>query len=261
MRFSVLGPLVVEGDDGPIDVPGFKERTILAFLVVHAGGSVLNEQIAEALWGEDPPPSARKSVQAHIARLRRSLAAANGSNASMLVTRGAGYALDVADEAVDAIRFERLVADGRRIWNNGSAGDAVAAFHDALQLWKGVAYQDFLNAGFASLESDRLTELRRSAFEDLVDARLALGHDRELVPDLERVVGEEPLRERQWAQLMLSLYRSLRQADARGAYDRCRETLRDELGVDPSEELQRLHTAILRHDPELAHGETLDVWA
>lgn len=259
MQFSVLGPLVVEGDDGPIDVPGRKERTILALLLAHAGGSVLNEQIAEALWGEDLPPSARKSVQAHIAKLRRSLATVNSST-PVLMTRGAGYVLEVADEAVDAIRFERLVADGRHVVSNGSPADAAAAFREALELWKGVAYQDFLNAAFASLESDRLTELRRSAFEDLVEARLALGHHRELVPDLERVVAEEPLRERHWAQLMLALYRSSRQADALGAYDRCRETLGDELGIDPSEELQRLQTAILRHDPQLAHDDTLGVW-
>jgi WD40 repeat protein/DNA-binding SARP family transcriptional activator len=253
MRFRVLGPLEVEADDGPVVLGGPKERLLLALLLTRPNQVVPVETLVLGLWGEQPPPTAAKTLQSHVKRLRRALepARARGAAGEVLVTREPGYLLRVAPGALDAAQFEELTAAGRRALADGSGERAGPLLGEALGLWRGRAFEEFLDTDVGAAESDRLAELRLVALEDRLEADLRLGRHRELVAELEALVREQPLRERLWAQLLLALYRSGRQADALLAYQRARKVLVEELGIDPGVELRRLHAAILAQDPGL----------
>jgi WD40 repeat protein/DNA-binding SARP family transcriptional activator len=253
MRFLVLGPLEVEADDGPVVLGGQKERLLLAQLLTRPNQVVPVEALVGGLWGEHPPPTAAKTLQSHVVRLRRALepARARGAAGEVLVTREPGYLLRVAPGALDAARFEELTAQARRALADGSVELAGSLLGEALGLWRGRAFEEFLDADFGAAESGRLAELRLGALEDRIEAELRLGRHRELVAELEGLVREQPLRERLWAQLLLALYRSGRQADALLAYQRARSVLVEELGIDPGAELRRLQAAVLAQDPVL----------
>jgi WD40 repeat protein/DNA-binding SARP family transcriptional activator len=253
MRFQVLGPLEVDADGGPVVLGGPKERLLLALLLTRPNQVVSVEALLRGLWGDQPPPTAAKTLQSHIKRLRRALepGRARGAAGQVLVTRQPGYLLRVAPGALDVVRFEELTAAARRMLSQGQADAAASLLGEALGLWRGPAFQEFLDSDVALAEADRLAELRLAALEDRVEAELRLGRHRELVAELEGLVREQPLRERLWAQLMLALYRSGRQADALLAYQRARSILVEELGIDPGAELRRLHAAILAQDPGL----------
>jgi YVTN family beta-propeller protein len=253
MRYRVLGPLEAETDTGPVTLGGQKERLLLALLLARPNQVVPVEALVEGLWGEKPPPTAAKTLQSHVVRLRRALEPdrARGAAGEVLVTREPGYLLRVAPGALDATRFEELAAGGRRALHDHSVERAGSLLREALALWRGRAFEEFLDADLGAAESDRLAELRLVALEDRIEADLRLGRHRELVAELEGLVREQPLRERLWAQLLLALYRSGRQADALLAYQRARSILVEELGIDPGTELRRLHAAILAQDPAL----------
>jgi YVTN family beta-propeller protein len=253
MRYRVLGPLEAETDNGPVTLGGQKERLLLALLLTRPNQVVPVEALVEGLWGERPPSTAAKTLQSHVVRLRRALepARARGAAGEVLVTRDPGYLLQVAPGTLDATRFEEQAAAGRRALGDGSAERAGALLREALGLWRGRAFEEFLDTEVGAAESDRLGELRLVALEDRIEADLRLGGHRELVAELEGLVRGQPLRERLWAQLLLALYRSGRQADALLAYQRARTVLVEELGIDPGAELRRLHAAILAQDPGL----------
>jgi WD40 repeat protein/DNA-binding SARP family transcriptional activator len=253
MRFQVLGPLEVDADDGPVVLGGPKERLLLALLLTRPNQVVSVEALLRGLWGAQPPPTAAKTLQSHVKRLRRALepGRARGAVGQVLVTRQPGYLLRVAPGALDVARFEELTATARGMLSQGQADAAASLLGEALGLWRGGAFEEFLDTDFGAAESDRLAELRLAALEDRVEADLRLGRHRELVAELEGLVREQRLRERLWAQLMLALYRSGRQADALLAYQRARSVLVEELGIDPGSELRRLQAAILAQDPGL----------
>ena len=253
MRFHVLGPLEVEADDGPVVLGGPKERLLLALLLARPNQVVSVDALVLGLWGEQPPSTAAKTLQSHVKRLRRVLepARARGAAGQVLVTRPPGYLLRAGPGALDAAWFEELTAQARHALADGSAEAAGSLLREALGLWRGGAFEEFADSDVAVAEADRLAELRLAAVEDRVEADLRLGRHRELVAELEGLVRAQPLRERLWAQLMLALYRSGRQADALLAYQRARSILVEELGIDPGAELRRLHAAILAQDPGL----------
>jgi len=253
MRFGVLGPLEVLGDEGPIRLGGQKERTLLALLLTRPNQVVPVDTLVAGLWGDALPRSADKTLQSYVVRLRRALepGRARGAPGAVLVTRDPGYLLRVGPGALDAARFEELAGKARRLLTGGDPGAAAVALVEALGLWRGRAFEEFADAGPTAAESQRLEELRLGAVEDRIQAELTLGRHRELVPELERLTREHPLRERFWAQLLLALYRSGRQADALLAYGRARATLVEELGIDPGAELRDLQAAILAQDPAL----------
>ena len=253
MRFRVLGPLEVEADGGPVVLGRQKERLLLAQLLTRPNQVVPVEALVLGLWGEHPPRSAAKTLQSHVVHLRQALEPdrARGAPGEVLVTREPGYLLRVEPGALDGARFEQLSAKARRALSEGDADTAASLLREALGLWRGQAFEEFLDADFGAAESDRLGELRLVAVEDRVEADLQLGRHRELVAELEGLVREHRLRERLWAQLMLALYRSGRQADALVAYQRVRSILVEELGIDPGAELRQLHTAVLAQDPNL----------
>lgn len=252
MDFSVLGPLRVSNGAGPVEVRGAKERTLLAHLVASAGRMVPSSDLIDSLWGDQPPRSAAKSLQTYVLRLRNALEPDRNGSPTVLVTEGPGYRLAVERTAVDAERFAGLVALGRRALADGRAEAAVATLSDALELWRGPAYAGFEATAFGQAEARRLSDMRLAALEDRCAAELELGRASAVVPELERLLGEHPLREGLWALLVLGLYRSGRQGDALAAYDRARGVLADELGVDPGPDLRELHGRVLVQDPTLA---------
>jgi predicted ATPase/DNA-binding SARP family transcriptional activator/tetratricopeptide (TPR) repeat protein len=247
MEFGILGPLEVHDGTGAVRVPGAKERALLADLLVHAGRVVSADRLVEDLWGEDPPGNPTNTLQGRVSALRRAL---GPSGSVLVVTRPPGYLLDVDRKAVDAGRFEGLVADAEAAAPT-EPPRAGRLLEEALGLWRGPALAEFADRPWAQAEAARLEELRLAATEALVELRLAGGGHTGLVGELEALVAADPTRERPRGQLMVALYRSGRQADALRVYQETRRILAEELGIDPSPELQRLHQAILVQDPAL----------
>ncbi|MGH3905826.1 MAG: BTAD domain-containing putative transcriptional regulator [Pseudonocardiaceae bacterium] len=264
MEFAILGPLEVRSDQRSIELSSAKERRVLATLVVHAGDVVSPDRLVEVLWGGEPPETAANTVQTYISRLRRALEPSRTARArdGVLRTRGNGYTLVVEPDAIDSVRFERLVRQGRDALPHDPEL-AAETLRRGLALWRGEPLAEFSFEPFAQAEITRLTELRAAALECRVEADLALGLHTALCGELSQAVVEQPLRERLWSQLILALYRSGRQADALAAYARLREQLTEQLGIDPSPELVRLHEALLAQrgalewrppERQLAHG-------
>jgi DNA-binding SARP family transcriptional activator/WD40 repeat protein len=254
MRIAVLGPLEVLTEElAPVPVPGAKERLLLAALAAGAPGVVSADRLAETLWDGEPPPTARKSLQAHLVRLRRSLEPdrPKGSTGRYVVRRGTGYALALPHGDIDALSLGNLAARGRAELSSGHAAEAVGTLAAALDLWRGEPYADWPDASFADGERRRLTEVRAGAAAALLEAQLALGGHSDVIPELERLVADEPLREDWWRLLMLALYRGGRQADAMAAGRRARALLAEELGADPGPGLREMEAAILAQDPAL----------
>ena len=243
LEFRILGPVQVVRASGDVPLGSRKQRTVLALLLLEAGRVVPSDRLIEDLWQGRPPPSAAVTLRSYISRLRTLL----HPDASV-TARGGGYALEGAALHVDAERFEELLRNGEDALVRGHARTAAARFRSGLLLWRGRALADVAEDLPLALESGRLEELRLLGVEGRIEAELALGLHAELIGELERLVGEHPLRERLWRQLMLALYRCDRQVDALAAYARVRALLTTELGLEPSEELRNLQQAVLRQD-------------
>jgi predicted ATPase/DNA-binding SARP family transcriptional activator len=239
LHIGVLGPLEVRAGPGlPIEVAGARLRRLLLRLALDPGRVVTSAQLVDAVWDERPPAGAANALQALVSRLRRLLPGAVESSPT-------GYRLAVAAEAVDAARFEALALAGHEQLGR-DPGRARALLGEALALWRGPALADAADAAFAAPAVARLDGLRLQALEDRVEADLAAGATDRLVAELEELVAAHPLSERLGGQLLRALALQGRQADALGAYERLRARLADELGIDPSPELQAVHVAVLR---------------
>jgi DNA-binding SARP family transcriptional activator len=245
MEFRILGPLEVRASDRAIPLGGGRQRALLALLITHANEAVSVERLVDELWGERAPPTAAKIVQNHVSHLRRAL------GDGLLVTRGSGYVLEVGRGRLDRDRFEELLEQGRQALAAADAQGASQLLREALDLWRGPPLADFTFEPFAQGEIARLEERRLVALEERIDADLALARHADLVGELEQLIARHPLRERLRGQLILALYRSRRQAEALAAYQDARRVLVDELGIEPSPELQQLERAILQQDPAL----------
>jgi predicted ATPase/DNA-binding SARP family transcriptional activator len=247
MRIGLLGALEVhDANDASVEVAGAKLRTLLAVLALHAGRVVPVDQLADTIWGEDPPPGVRNSLQGLASKLRRAL-----GSTEIVAMRGGGYALEVPADAVDVHRYEQLVAEGRSAVAAGDPARAVALFTSADSLWRGNALVDFAYDDFALPFISRLSELRLAVIEERLDIELELGRHQSAVVELEALVVEHPLRERPRGLLMVALYRAGRQADALRVFQEGRTVLRDELGLEPGPELRRLEAAVLAQDESL----------
>ena len=251
MKARILGPLEVVVEGERIEIPGGKQRELLAILLLHANEVVSADRLIDGLWGETPPSSALKTLQALISRLRGTLGTAGGA----LESHGHGYRLHLESGELDADVFRDTLEEARRARARGEPELASEQLRQALALWRGPALPEFRYADFAQAEIARLDELRLAAQEERIEAELELGRHQELVVELEALVAEHPLRERPRGQLMLALYRSGRQAEALQAYQEGRRALAEELGIEPSESLRRLERRILEQDPALAAPE------
>ena len=252
MDFRILGPLEVVDNGRRVDLGGPKQRALLAALLLRANEVVSQDALIDDLWGESPPATAAKTLQAYVSRLRKALADADGpAQTARLETHAHGYVLRIDPESLDAVVFQRGLEEGRQALARDEAKLAADRLRDALALWRGPALGDLAYESFAQSEIARLEELRLTALEERIDADLALGRDSELIGELETLVERHPLRERLRGQLMLALYRAGRQAQALQVYQDGRQHLAAELGLEPSESLRRLERQILEQDPEL----------
>jgi predicted ATPase/DNA-binding SARP family transcriptional activator len=244
LEIRVLGPFEVLAGGTPADVGGSKRQALLAMLALGNGRVVGVDMLIDGLWGEELPAAPRNALHHHVARLRAALGEdAIGGSAD-------GYAVHGA--LVDALRFEELLAETRGALRDGDVGGAADTAASALALWRGPALQGLTVTAWFSAEARRLETLRVDALEERFEVALALGEHRELVSALRAALADNPFRERLWAQLMLALYRSGRQADALETFQEARSVLADELGLEPGPDLRRLQDAILAHDPAIA---------
>jgi DNA-binding SARP family transcriptional activator/tetratricopeptide (TPR) repeat protein len=245
VRFRLLGPLEV---DAVVEHPALrrhKPRALLALLLLHRNEVVSTDALLDGLWGESPPPRALGSLQNYVSHLRKAL------GDDVLVTQPPGYVLRVAPDELDLDWFERLVADA----SGKDPVERAERLRSALALWRGPALADFTYEPFAQTAIARLEDLRVTALEERIDADLELGRHAELVGELEALVAKNSLRERLRGQLMRALYRSGRQTEALTVYRDGARLLREELGLEPSQELRGLERSILEHDVSLAADE------
>jgi DNA-binding SARP family transcriptional activator len=246
LQFRILGPLEVADDREPISLGGPKQRATLAILLLSANRVVSVDRLADDLYAGAAPVTALKQVQRQISELRKTL-----GSMSAIETRSPGYVLRVPPEQLDLSFFERLAAEASEALAAGDAQRAAELLRQALDLWRGAPLADLAYEAFARPAIQRLEEVHLAVLEQRIEADLALGRHAVVIPELEQLVSERPLREQFRAQLMLALYRSGRQAEALEVFRRTRETLVSELGIEPAPRLQQLERRILAQDPEL----------
>lgn len=250
LQIKLLGELSASWDDAPLDLGGRRQRAVLAVLLLARGDVVPAERLVDAVWGDGASDRSVGALQAYVSHLRRSLQPHTPARArsSVIVREGPGYAVRQPPESVDAWRFEELLA---RAEQTSNPHERAAVLTEALGLWRGPFLVEYADEPWAEAEVARLTELRSVARERLLAARLDVGEPGLLVPELEAMVAEEPLREERWRLLVVALYRAQRQADALRELRRARTRLAEELGVDPGPALRQLEAEVLAQSPSL----------
>ncbi|MGH2384241.1 MAG: BTAD domain-containing putative transcriptional regulator, partial [Candidatus Limnocylindria bacterium] len=243
MRYQVLGPLEAGSERTIVGLGGRKQRLVLALLLIDVGRTVAHDRLVDELWADEPPDGARHVIQTYVSELRRLVD-------DEIRWEGGGYRLAAPPDAVDARRFESLVESARDRMRDSPAG-AGSLFREALALWRGEPYAGLEETPAVRLEAVRLRELRIGAIEDRLQADLDAGLHGPAAIELEALTREHPFRERLRSLQMVALYRAGRQADALAAYRQTREMLVEELGIDPSPELQSLEQRILAQDAAL----------
>ncbi|MEU5979084.1 AfsR/SARP family transcriptional regulator [Streptomyces sp. NPDC047315] len=252
VEFRLLGPVGLHDlRTGRFVTPaGAKQRALLCALVCRAGEPLGVDVLVEELWGEEPPANAVNALQAHATRLRR-LLPPSPTRLGWIRALPTGYLFALDGVGTDAARFERLSAQGRSVLPV-DPGRAVELLRLGLSLWQGPALRDSGQGSIGRAEADRLEEQRLTALEALHEAGLACGRHGEITGELERLTEDHPVRERFYDLLMVALYRSGRQAEALGTYERARRHLVGTLGIEPGPALRSRMEAVLRHSPELA---------
>jgi DNA-binding SARP family transcriptional activator len=249
MKFCLLGPLLVGRGGDVVPVSPGKQRALLAALLLNANRMVPLDELAQALWGSAPPPSARATLRNYVKRLRKALEGADGSRISTLPR---GYMICVDAGELDVFRFEALQGSAQLAAREGAWDRAAAQLRAALSLWRGEALADVPSEWLTLREVPRLAEMRLQAVDARIEADLSLGRHADVIAELRQLTAVQPLRERLHALLMLALYRDGRQAEALTAYQRARRALIEELGAEPGPELRELQQQILAADPALA---------
>jgi DNA-binding SARP family transcriptional activator len=250
MEFCLIGPLTVRCDGAAVPVAPGKQRAVLAALLLDAGRVVPVDELAEALWGPEPPASARVTVQNYVMRLRKAL---GDAGRDLITTQPGGYLISVPPPGeVDVARFAALVCAARSAARAGAWDAAAAGSRAALALWRGEPLSDVGSEALARREVPRLAELRLQALEARIEADLQAGRQAEAIAEAQALAAEHPLRERLHALLMLALHRDGRSGEALAAYQQARRVLVAELGAEPGTGLRKLHQQILAADPLLA---------
>jgi DNA-binding SARP family transcriptional activator len=251
VQIRVLGAYDVISEGRVMCIGSAKQRQLLAALTLHAGQGVSENRLVDVLWGDDAPDTARRTLQKYVYRLRGVLEGTIHCGRALRVeTRPHAYALVLEHGEVDARRFERLLCDARHRASS-ARNEALALFDEALSLWRGPAWDEFVDRDVFRADAVRLDTLRVAAMEERADTALQLGRHREILSDLAAMVTAHPLRERPLAQLMMALYRSGRQVEALRAFQDYRSCLVDETGLEPSAALQQLEDDIVLRKPHL----------
>ena len=247
MDFGVLGPLQVRSKGQVANVGGPRQRRLLAVLIANADTIVSTDRLVDIVFEGNPPQGSETTIRSYIARLRKSLGI--DGHGGPIVTRAPGYGLVTDGHMIDATQFAEVASEGR-----ANLGDdpmrSIATIQRALELWRGEAYEEFAYEDWARIEADRLDELRATAEEDLIEAKLACGMHEEALGDVTPVIKRHPLRERPRRLHVLALYRSGRQVEALRAAESYRAEL-SEVGLEPSTELLALERSVASHDPAL----------
>ena len=256
MKVELLGPMRLTEDCMPYLPTAPKQCQVLAFLLVNANHVVSTAACVEELWGTKPPRSALATLQTYIMQIRKVLArvpsvgSIDGAR-QVLSTRGQGYFFAVDSGQVDVCRFMWLMRCGRQALGENDDRRVVRFFRDALSLWQGPMLVDVQTGPILEAEVTRMEQHRLTMLEQCIDAELRLGNHHELVGELTALVQRCPVNENLHAQYMVALYRSGRQTEALAVFWQLRQTLNQDLGVDPSKRLWRLQQAILSSDPAL----------
>ncbi|MBT2493440.1 AfsR/SARP family transcriptional regulator [Streptomyces sp. ISL-96] len=272
MRIQVLGPLNADINGVSVVPTAGKPRQILSLLALHPGRVMPVPTLMEEIWGADPPVSALTTLQTYILQLRRRLGTAMGPDSpytakEVLATRHGGYVLQIPTDSADVHEYERRVSAGRAAYEAGDDERAAHTLRQALELWQGPALVDVRVGPVLAIEVLRLEESKLVTVERRIDADLRLRRHTELLAELRDLTARHPQHEGLHSQAMVALYRSGRQAAALDVYRRLRMRLIEELGVEPSPQLQRLHQAMLAVDPALdvsaapRRGSTFDLYA
>jgi YVTN family beta-propeller protein len=248
VEFRVLGPLEVSHNGRMLPLGGAQQRALLAILLLRANQIVSADALVDALWGERPPESFANTVQGYVSRLRKLLSSGEGQ---VIRYSPPGYVLQVEAEQVDSHRFERLILEATQARAKDDPETAGATLREALALWRGAPLADIVLNSFIEPELRRLEELRLTALEEWIEVKLTLDRRADVVPELEALVAEHPLRERLRGALMLALYRSGRQSEALEVYRDGRRRLVEEIGIEPGRDLRELERAILSQDASL----------
>jgi DNA-binding SARP family transcriptional activator/Tfp pilus assembly protein PilF len=245
MKFRLLGPLEVRVGEDWKGIGAPKWRSVLAALLINAGQIVSADALINEVWGDDPPAKAANLISIYVLRLRRLL---GDADSSLLVTRAPGYQLRVAATDTDALLFEAMVRDGRRVFGSGDPQGAARQLTEALALWYGRPLADVRATPRVEAEAERLAELRLGAIELRITAELGCGGHDQAVPEIRRLLADHPLREGLWLQLMRALDGSGRHAEALEVYGQARTAISGQLGVDPGAELRQLYADLLAKD-------------
>jgi DNA-binding SARP family transcriptional activator len=254
----LLGSFEVERNGSAVAIPAGRQRTVLSLLALQAGRAVSTDVIAEHLWGEEPPPSARATLRGYVLRLRRALTPRGVPREHSVIGTGRNsYWLEATPDSVDTYRFKSLTAEAATAGDPGREADLLG---QALSLWRGPALCDVTGEVLhrevvPSLDEERIQALQRSA-----ELRMARGEHSQVVAELRGLVARHPLRDGLWGLLMMALYGAGHQSEALLQYERCRKTMAEALGVDPDPRVRELHRQILTDDPTLRAARPSARW-
>lgn len=252
MQFRILGAIEAVESGVTLSLKGPRIRLLLAVLLAHAGERVSTDYLVNTFWGDTPPDNARALLQVRVSELRQALTLDPKNPFSGLVTHSSGYQILITSpDELDAWAFERLLDQGQNFLRRGEFLATYRILEQALVLWRGSPFEEFEDRPFTATLSAHLQALHLQALEDQLAVALALGRHNEVVTKAGPLVAKHPLREGLWFQLMLAQYRAGRQGEALRSYEKARELLSEQLGIDPGQELQNLHLGILRQDPAL----------
>ncbi|CPR10868.1 EmbR protein [Mycobacterium bohemicum DSM 44277] len=256
LGFDVLGPLTMTAHGARLSVGAPKQRAVLAMLLINRNRPVSVESLISGVWGEDPVPAARTSIQAYVSNLRRLLRSAGVDPVRVLPSERPGYQICVADAECDVGRFFAAKAAGTKAAAAGRFEEACGHFSAALEQWRGPVLDDLRDFSFVAAYATTMMEEKVAAQLARAEAEIACGRAASVIGELEALAGEHHYREPVWAQLITAYYVTERQSDALRAYRRLKTALAEGLGIDPGPTVKALHERILRQEPL---GTKLDV--
>jgi DNA-binding SARP family transcriptional activator len=249
VEVGVLGPLQASVDDAPVSLGTPKQRALLAMLVINRNRPVGVDSLVTAIWGESPPPNTRANVHTYVSNLRRLFNSARSAAGDVLVNAPPGYRFDVAETNCDIGRFIIERSAGMREAAAGRFAQASQHLEAALAQWRGPVLEDLRDFQFVDAFGTALMEDKLVAETARAESEIACGHASAVIAELEALITEHPYREPLWAQLITAYYLANRQSDALDAYCRLKDTLAEDLGIDPGSPLRSLHERILRQEP------------
>ncbi|MDX6764098.1 AfsR/SARP family transcriptional regulator, partial [Streptomyces sp. F8] len=246
--FRLLGPLLVQAEDGPLRINGRRQATVLAMLVLYADRVVSVDTLVDAVWPDSPPATARNQIAICVATLRKTFKQAGVTD--LLITSPPGYLLAKGEHRIDVQEFLERADQGRDAARHGRTEEACTLFEEALSTWRGAALEETPGSRLEA-EATRLEQMRLTLVEERAGLMLQLGRHRALIGELTELVARHPLREQCREHLMLALYRSGQRAEALEVFLHGRRLLTEQLGIEPGPGLRQLHDLILRDSPEL----------